>query len=189
MTTNARRRPKRSAASTTARRRRLRVALVADTHGVIDARVLDVVRACDLVVHAGDLGSGKVLSAIRRAAGEVCAVRGNNDTPAKWSRREHAALRRLPQQAQLSLPGGVLVVLHGERVQPAARRHEKLRRLYPGVRAVVYGHSHRLVCDRDAVPWVLNPGAAGRARTHGGPSCLTLEASAHGWRVRAHRFA
>ncbi|MFM1890995.1 MAG: hypothetical protein RLZ44_72, partial [Pseudomonadota bacterium] len=40
----------------------------------------------------------------------------------------------------------------------------------------------------DAIPWVLNPGAAGRSRTFGGPSCLLLHAGARVWRVETHRF-
>jgi hypothetical protein len=41
----------------------------------------------------------------------------------------------------------------------------------------------------DTVPWVLNPGAAGRTRTYGGPSCLLLIAGETDWKVEVHRFA
>jgi predicted phosphodiesterase len=81
------------------------------------------------------------------------------------------------------------VVLHGDRVNPAGTRHARLRGRYAEARAVVYGHSHRLVCDTAAMPWVLNPGAAGRDRTHGGPSCLVLTAGAAEWSVEAVRFS
>lgn len=188
MTTSARRYSERSVVARVKRRGRLRIALVADTHGCVDMRVLRVAAACDLVVHAGDIGGGNVLDALRRC-GPVYAVRGNNDTPQKWPSGRCRMLRRLPEQVRLSLPGGVLVVLHGDRVLPARWRHEKLRRLYADARAVVYGHTHRLVCDRGTLPWILNPGAGGRARTFGGPSCLTLEVDMRRWRVRARRFA
>ncbi|HEX7045700.1 MAG TPA: metallophosphoesterase family protein [Burkholderiales bacterium] len=162
----------------------LSVALIADTHGYIDPRVLARLRDADLVVHAGDIGGADVLAALP----EVHAVRGNNDVPAKWPASERAALAGLPEELRLELPGGVLVVVHGDRVLPALQRHEKLRRLYPEARSVVYGHTHRLVCDRSREPWVLNPGAAGRTRTFGGPSCLILRAGARSWSVRALRF-
>jgi uncharacterized protein len=68
-------------------------------------------------------------------------------------------------------------------------RHARLRAAYPSARAIVYGHSHRLVVDDALTPWVLNPGAAGRARTYGGPSCLVLEANVRSWHVEIHRFA
>lgn len=173
---------------TAIKRRNIRIALLADTHGFVDPRVLEVAATCELVVHAGDVGDGAVLARMRRAGSAVRAVRGNNDTPEKWPRGQRRVLRRLPERIQLALPGGVLVVVHGDRVLPAAGRHVKLRRLYPHARAIVYGHTHRLVCDRDAVPWILNPGAAGRARTFGGPSCILLKIGGRGWRVQPQRF-
>ena len=55
-------------------------------------------------------------------------------------------------------------------------------------RAVVYGHTHRLLCDQLEEPWVLNPGAAGQVRTFGGPSCLVLHAEPLAWHVESIRF-
>jgi len=98
------------------------------------------------------------------------------------------AWRRSPSKATLELPGGPLVVVHGDRVLPARERHERLRRHYSQARAVVYGHTHRLLCDQRERPWVLNPGAAGSARTFGGPSCLVLHAELRTWRVEVMRF-
>jgi predicted phosphodiesterase len=64
-----------------------------------------------------------------------------------------------------------------------------LRQRHPDARLIVYGHSHRLCCDLDAQPWVVNPGAAGRARTFGGASCLVLRIQDNGWHIEAYRFA
>jgi uncharacterized protein len=102
---------------------------------------------------------------------------------------ERNRLQKLPLEATLELPGGPLVVVHGDRVLPARERHERLRRQHAQARAVVYGHTHRLLCDQREQPWVLNPGAAGRARTFGGPSCLVLHADLRTWRVEVMRFA
>lgn len=165
----------------------VRVAIVADTHGVLDPRIAEVVRECDCAVHAGDIGGASVLAALR-PAGTVVAVRGNNDSPAKWAEDDRDGLEKLPVEATLELPGGPLIVVHGDRLVPARERHERLRRQYDQARAVVYGHTHRLLCDQGETPWVLNPGAAGRARTFGGPSCLVLHADRRTWRVEALRF-
>jgi putative phosphoesterase len=167
----------------------IRVAIVSDTHGALDPRVAEAVAGCDVAVHGGDVGAAAVLQGLRPRCGRVLAVLGNNDLPTKWPPADAAALASLPEEAELALPGGRLVVVHGHRVLPAARRHARLRRRYPDARAVVYGHSHRLVCDTEASPWILNPGAAGRARTHGGPSCIVLTASESGWQVAAQRFS
>lgn len=164
------------------------VALVADTHGWLDPRVADIVARCDIAVHAGDVGAAEVLEQLQPRAGEVYAVLGNNDQYHKWGEDEHEVLESLDDTATLELPGGILVAIHGDDANPVAERHQKLRKRHPDARAVVYGHSHRRVCDMDESPWILNPGAAGRTRTYGGPSCLVLVATEAAWSVHEHVF-
>ncbi|MGK2915054.1 MAG: metallophosphoesterase family protein [Porticoccaceae bacterium] len=164
----------------------VRVLLLADTHGVLDPRIAELAQDCTLAVHAGDVGASAVLETLAAAAGRVLAVRGNNDVPGKWL-GALADLAALPEWLEVPLPGGILVVEHGHR-QSAARRHTRLCAAHPTARAVLYGHSHRLLQDLAPAPWLLNPGAAGRARTNGGPSCLLLEAGVGEWQIIAHRF-
>lgn len=164
----------------------MHVLLVADTHGFLDPRIAALAEQVDVVVHAGDIGSGEVLGQLERRA-RLVAVRGNNDLPGKWCEGEER-LPGLPREAAVELPGGELVVVHGDRAGPAANRHRRLRGTYPEARAVVYGHSHRLTLDTEAPVWVLNPGAAGRTRTFGGPSCILLSASRDAWSVEERRF-
>ena len=164
------------------------VGLVSDTHGSIDPRVLDALYGCNHIVHAGDVGDDCVLRQLSEAGQTLHTVRGNNDPPGNGSGADMDILRHLPLELCLALPGGELVVVHGDRVNPAARRHRRLRTHYPVARAVVYGHSHRLVVNQTADPWILNPGAAGRARTYGGPSCLRLVIDGPRWEVKILRF-
>ena len=161
----------------------MRILLVSDTHGVLDPRIEALVAGVDLVVHAGDVGSTGVLDQLA----PVQAVLGNNDTEAKWigARR---GLRGLRESREIDAPGGIIAVEHGHKVNPVARRHAKLRARHPQARLIVYGHSHRLVVDQDERPWVVNPGAAGRARTYGGPSCVVLTATRRSWSVAVERF-
>ena len=165
----------------------LRVAILADTHGSLDLRIAKLVRGCDIAVHGGDIGGAHVLARLEPRGGRVYAVRGNNDVAGKWPEEERELLARLPNQVIVELPGGSLVVVHGHRTA-ASGRHARLRRQHPHARAIVYGHSHRLVADRELTPWVLNPGAAGRARTYGGPSCMILDAGETHWEIQTHRF-
>lgn len=165
----------------------MRVLLLADTHGALDPRIAELAQDCTLAVHAGDVGGSAVLDALAAAAGRVLAVRGNNDVPHKW-RGSPADLATLPLTLEVPLPGGVLAVEHGDR-HPAGQRERRLRAAHANARAVLYGHSHRLLRDSTLTPWLLNPGAAGRARTGAGPSCLLLQAHADGWQVDAWRFA
>jgi uncharacterized protein len=167
--------------------RAVRVALLADTHGWVDPRILDLVADCDLAVHCGDIGSAEVLARLRPRGGRVCAVRGNNDRPSDWPDFDRELLARIPEVLELPLPGGLLVAVHGHRC-PARDRHRRLRERFPHARLLVYGHSHRLDLDFDLEPWVVNPGAAGRDRTYGGASCLVLHAEVACWRLETFRF-
>ena len=55
-----------------------RIGVIADTHGFLHPRVLDVFANVDHIVHAGDVGGEHVLRALRKLA-PVTAVLGNND--------------------------------------------------------------------------------------------------------------
>lgn len=165
-----------------------RVAILSDTHGRLDPRIAGVVASCDCAVHAGDIGAVAVLDALRPLTKTVIAVLGNNDVAEKLAAEDRALLRKLPHAVRLELGGGQLVVVHGHNAGPACRRHAWLRNRYPAARAVVYGHSHRLVCDRSEMPWILNPGSAGLSRTFGGPSCQILSTGGGRWMVETVRF-
>lgn len=169
--------------------RKATVAIVSDTHGFLDPRIAKMVESCHYAVHAGDVMAASVLEAMRPRTARVIAVAGNNDIPDKWPEFEADILQQLPHVAELELPGGLLVIEHGHRHGHHAPRHDLLRRAHPHARAIVYGHSHQLVCDQEKKPWVINPGAAGRVRTHGGPSCLVLTATTESWTLVPYRFA
>ncbi|WP_353110806.1 metallophosphoesterase family protein [Salinisphaera dokdonensis] len=155
----------------------MRIALIADTHGMLDTRIAEAVAGADVLVHAGDVGND-VVAAMTPLSERLVIVHGNNDPQdSGW-----------PQSETLDLPGGQLVVIHGHQ-WPAKTRHRKLREQFPDAGAVVCGHSHRRVIDQDVEPWVLNPGAAGRTRAYGGPGWLELIAGTDEWQVRGHDLA
>lgn len=166
----------------------LHVAILGDTHGVLDPRIAEAITFCDYAVHTGDVGCAAVLNEMRPRRGLVLRVRGNNDTASKWPEDDARILERLPLEADMELPGGRIVVVHGHRAGPVKSRHAWFRKNYPHARVVAYGHSHRRVCDTRETPWVLNPGAAGRARTFGGPSFVILHVSEREWRIETRRF-
>jgi len=40
---------------------------------------------------------------------------------------------------------------------------------------IIYGHTHKQVIDKESTPWVINPGASGEIRNHGGSKCFTMD--------------
>jgi len=164
------------------------IGIVSDTHAVVDDRIVDALEHCDVIVHAGDIGGAGVLRGLAARGREVVAVRGNNDVRSKWPEADASVLEHLPHEATLELPGGMLAVVHGDRLARPHIRHDRLRAQYPQARLIVYGHSHSLTFDQEATPWVVNPGAAGKTLTRGGPSCILMQASAKAWRLELLRF-
>ena len=166
-----------------------RVAVVSDTHGHLDPRISEVVTGCDAAIHAGDIGGAQMLSALQPTQGLVYAVVGNNDTESKWSQCEQPALKELPEVFNINVEGlGNIAVEHGHRVRNTKRYHEELRARHSDSKIIVYGHTHIRVIDKTQSPWVINPGAAGKERTGGGPSCLVVEVSDSGIQVEEHVF-
>lgn len=168
----------------------LTIAIISDTHAVLDERIADIIKQADIAIHAGDICCGSVLENMHPKMGHVFAVTGNNDHHSVWPAEQKEIVEALPDVAEISLPGGLLVVEHGHTHGHQQPDHQSLRETYPQAKVIVYGHTHKQVCDKDEKPWVINPGAAGATRTRGGPSCLLLTASeTDDWSIEALRFS
>jgi putative phosphoesterase len=124
------------------------VGVISDTHGLVRVEALAALQGCELIIHAGDIGSPEVLDRLREIA-PVHAVRGNNDRDA-WA-------GSLPLTEVVELGGVYAYLLHDIAdldIDPAAA----------GMAAVITGHSHKPVAElRDGVLY-LNPGSAGPRR-------------------------
>lgn len=130
---------------------RLRVAVLSDTHGNLDARIQSLTTRCDLAIHAGDIGGAAILGRLQPRLGRVLAVLGNNDVARTWPEGDRHLLQQIPEWVRVDLPGGPLVLIHGHQTR-AHERHARLRDRFPEARAIVYGHSHRLSLDMDQAP-------------------------------------
>lgn len=166
----------------------IKIAIVSDTHGKLALPVQEAVAACDITLHAGDICGAHVLELLQTQRNKVYAVRGNNDRQGLWKAAESSVLATIPDQLTLELPGGTLVMEHGHRHGMSHPSHASLRQAYPQARVIVYGHTHKQVLDESLQPWVINPGAAGFTRTHGGPAALILTARSGTWSIEKLRF-
>jgi len=126
----------------------VRIGLISDTHGLLRPEASAFLRGCAHIVHAGDIGSRRVLDELSAIA-PTTAVRGNNDQGA-WA-------AALPETTRLELDRVCLYVIHdlsGLDIDPRGA----------GVDVVVSGHSHRpLMQERNGVLYI-NPGSAGPRR-------------------------
>jgi uncharacterized protein len=130
------------------------VAAISDTHLPRGARrlpeaCLAALRGADLVLHGGDFSSMSVLAELQSLGPPVEGVYGNADEP---------ALREaLPKERVVAAGKARIGMVHIP--GPAAGRSDRLLRRFPGCDAVLFGHTHLPVVDRERDVWILNPGS------------------------------
>lgn len=132
----------------------MRIALISDTHLPHGSRALPAacvqrLRAADLIAHAGDLVARSVLDELCALGPPVAAVHGNQDSA------ELCAL--LPAQRVIEAGGARIAVVHD--AGPAKGRLARMRRRFPDCGAVVFGHSHIPLHERDGAFQIFNPGS------------------------------
>lgn len=122
-----------------------RIAVISDTHNVLRPQVMEVLRGCDIIIHAGDFTSERILDELRHLA-SVYVVRGNNDKT--WAAGLLDTLR-------FEIDGIRFFMTHDRR---------DIARNLEGVDVVIFGHSHKYYQEIiDGRLW-LNPGGCGRPR-------------------------
>jgi putative phosphoesterase len=130
------------------------IAIIADTHlprgeRRLSDRCLALLRGAELILHAGDISTLAVLDELSALGPPVLAVYGNVDEP---ELRE-----RLPVEIEIELDRVRLAMTHD--AGPARGRLARLRRRFPDADAVVFGHSHIPLLERDGGFQIFNPGS------------------------------
>ena len=135
----------------------MRLAIISDTHMPKGPRRLpdacvERLRAADVILHAGDRSRIEVLRELEALGPPVHAVHGNVDD---------AAVRRvLPATRTVELAGGARIAMVHD-AGPSGGRLARMRRAFPGADAVVFGHSHIPLHERDEADGfqIFNPGS------------------------------
>jgi uncharacterized protein len=129
------------------------IAVISDTHlprgqrRIPDA-CLERLAQADLILHAGDFSTPEVLHDLE-AIGPVAGVAGNVDSE---------ALRLLLPETRVVQAGGARIGMVHD-AGPAAGRLERMRRRFPDVDAVVFGHSHIPLHEQAGGFQIFNPGS------------------------------
>ena len=123
----------------------MRVGLLSDTHNLLRPEVIEALRGCDCILHAGDVSRPEVLEELARVA-PLRAVRGNNDKD--WP-------EPLPEMIEFEL-GGLRACM--------AHRKKDLPEDLSAYDLAIYGHSHRYADALEGRTRVLNPGSCGPRR-------------------------
>ena len=124
----------------------IRVAVMADTHGVLRPEVEQVLATCDVVIHAGDFDN-QLLYHKLSVEWPLYAVCGNNDRGA-WA-------GGLPTVKRFSIGGVRFIMAHKRQDVPSSLGDAQV---------VIFGHSHMYQQEEVAGRLWLNPGGCGFKR-------------------------
>ena len=165
------------------------VSIISDTHGIIDKHIISYLKKSDVIIHAGDICSTKIISDLNRYCDQVYLVAGNNDIPEKYFEDvDKKIISSLKKSQTIKINDEIISVEHGDRFGHHAD-HSGLRKSYPDSKLIIYGHTHIQVCDQDEEPWVVNPGACGHTRNNdGGPCFMQIEIKNTIWDIVPHCF-
>jgi len=149
------------------------VAVISDTHAPrrwtsCPPAVAALLDGVDLILHAGDVCTPDVLYELSVWA-PVLAVRGNNDG-------EDLAAWGAPDTLEFDLDGLPAAMIHDS--GPAVGRAERMARLFPSARLVVFGHSHIPLNEHHGQQRLFNPGSPTdrRRQPRGTMGLLTIHA-------------
>jgi len=133
-----------------------RIAILGDTHlpkgrRVLPAACVEQLEASDLILHVGDFVRLEVLRQLE-AHGELVGVHGNVD--------DESLRRLLPAERVVALADGPRIAMVHD-AGPAPGRLARMRRRFPDADAVVFGHSHLPMHEREAASGfqLFNPGS------------------------------
>ena len=138
----------------------LLLAIISDTHLPRGSRTLPAacvqrLRAADLILHAGDVATAGVLADLRALGPPVEAVYGNVD--------DYEVRALLPSTRLVEAGPARIAMIHD--AGPAGGRLARLRERFAGAGAgadaVVFGHSHIPLHERDPATGfqIFNPGS------------------------------
>ena len=132
-----------------------KIGIISDTHGLLRPEVLEILKDCKYILHAGDVNKDEILDVLR-SMGNLYVVRGNNDKD--WAENLRTSL-------SFTIGGVKFFMVHNKK--DAAWE-------LGDTQVVIFGHTHKYFEKMiDGRLW-LNPGSCGRSRFggyHGGDDC------------------
>lgn len=122
-----------------------RIGVLSDTHGKLREEVAEILRECDVILHAGDINTPKVMESLQAIA-PLYIVRGNADK--EWA-------EEIPEMLSEEICGLQVFMVHNKKQIPKDTGDYDL---------VVFGHSHKYEERKEGNCLYLNPGSCGPRR-------------------------
>ncbi len=117
---------------------------------------------CDVIFHAGDITAGTILDMFSDKT--VHGVHGNMCDLSSRS--------RFPDELRIEIDGVIIGLCHG-----AGSRYnieERVWSRFPDADIIIYGHTHKPVCQKKGKVWFINPGSFQCYSPHGSPASYAI---------------
>lgn len=125
-----------------------KIAVISDTHSLLRPEIIEKIKECELIIHAGDIASKETAEELERL-GTTYFVRGNADK-GSWA-------DEIPVSREFELWGLHIFMIHSRR---------QIRDDLSGKDIVIYGHSHKYSEEYQGNVCYFNPGSCGARRFH-----------------------
>ena len=138
----------------------MKIAVLSDTHGWLDDRILEYLKNADEIWHAGDIGSIEVIEALEALPGKLRAVSGNID--------DHKVQLIASEVQAFKVENNNVLITHIAGNPP--KYNTNVRRLLHEHRPniIVCGHSHilKVMNDKRSDILFINPGSCSHHGFH-----------------------
>lgn len=124
-----------------------RIAVISDTHGLLRPEIIEKIKDCEQIFHAGDIDRQEVIQQLEERA-PLQVVRGNADK--EWA-------KEIPETKEFDIYGFRIFMVHNKKF---------IKKDLSDVDVVIYGHSHIYEAREKEGVFYLNPGSCGPRRFH-----------------------
>ena len=122
-----------------------KIGIISDTHGLLRPEILEILKGCDCIIHAGDVNKPEILDTLRMM-GSIYVVRGNNDKD--WA-------EGMAKTLHFTIEGVKFFMTHNKKDVDWDLKDTQI---------VIFGHTHKYFEKMiDNRLW-LNPGSCGPRR-------------------------
>jgi putative phosphoesterase len=125
-----------------------KIAVISDTHSLLRPEIMEKLKACELILHAGDIKSKETAEELERLH-TTYFVRGNADK-GSWA-------DEIPLTRELELYSVKILMIHNIKQIKTDRTEQDI---------VIYGHSHKYSESYKNGVCYFNPGSCGPRRFH-----------------------
>ena len=124
------------------------IGLISDTHGLLRKEVVEKLRGCDLIIHAGDIGEFEIVEKLKNIA-QTELIKGNCD--------KNIDTNVIPEEKIIEVSGKRIYLIHDIGKVKSDLNTENID-------IVVYGHSHKGNIYTENGIIYINPGSVGPKR-------------------------